>query len=316
MARRLALRTEIAARLHQTRAEKLLPEPIHRHARGQRVLRRDQPPCEVKPIWQFVRRRRFERREDDRHRARDRFARLVIPSAHHDVRSPRLRQVAHDEGCGERRLKIGALFPEAVALGHQRREGHLGRGADIGHEMVAQAFLLLGRAVLRRLFENPLHLAGQIAGWLAVVPTHPGRERERWVRSRIDSTDHAALVPHHRPAELREGKPGHLSPRLQPHLGRRNLETHPLTRLRQRPHVRLRRRVRRSKRNRLIVAPHRPMLPPAHVELEHDRLWKMVRIEKDVGKECRFRRNQAASLPLRNNPVPAPAPCASTPSSR
>ena len=43
MAGRGALRAEVLARLDQTAAEELLPEPVDRHAGDQRVGRIDQP---------------------------------------------------------------------------------------------------------------------------------------------------------------------------------------------------------------------------------------------------------------------------------
>ena len=50
----LALHAEILRRLHQARAEVLLPEAIHRHARGERMLRINQPLREAQPVGRRV----------------------------------------------------------------------------------------------------------------------------------------------------------------------------------------------------------------------------------------------------------------------
>ena len=49
VARRLALRAEVVARLHQADAEELLPEPVDRDAGRQRVLGRHEPVRQVEP---------------------------------------------------------------------------------------------------------------------------------------------------------------------------------------------------------------------------------------------------------------------------
>ena len=90
----VALHAEIVHRPHQPRAKELLPEPVHRHAREQRILRRDQPPGEAQPI---LRRTRQRRTEHLRRTSRDRalFVRQIILPARQDKRRRRRGRLLH-----------------------------------------------------------------------------------------------------------------------------------------------------------------------------------------------------------------------------
>ena len=50
MRRPFALRAEIGGGFHEARAEELLPETVHRDARGERMVGADQPAREIEPI--------------------------------------------------------------------------------------------------------------------------------------------------------------------------------------------------------------------------------------------------------------------------
>ena len=103
MARRLALRAKVVARLHQARAKHLLPEAIDGDAGRQRVLRRHQPLARSSRVSR-CRLRSFDRRQDRRHARLDLFARLVVLPADHDERVARLLQIAKDERARRRFL--------------------------------------------------------------------------------------------------------------------------------------------------------------------------------------------------------------------
>ena len=76
----LALRAEILHRLHQARAEVHLPEPVHGHARGQRIGR-DRPATCAKPR-RLLRTAGGQRRQHRGHAGRDLLAGPVVGAAH------------------------------------------------------------------------------------------------------------------------------------------------------------------------------------------------------------------------------------------
>ena len=95
---RLALYAKVLRRLHQADPEKCLPSPVHRHPRRQRILRRNQPACEVEPVdapaglsisGTAAKQRRY--RTDDLH---VRLA-LIVAAIEHE-RLPPLLHLIHD----------------------------------------------------------------------------------------------------------------------------------------------------------------------------------------------------------------------------
>src|SRR5947208_699279 len=51
MARRAPLRAEVVFGIHDSLAEVLLPETIHRDARRERVVRRNEPAGQIEAVW-------------------------------------------------------------------------------------------------------------------------------------------------------------------------------------------------------------------------------------------------------------------------
>ena len=92
--RRFALGAEVLARLDEAAAEEARPEPIHRHAAGQRVVRVDQPAGQAQAVGRLPGRQRVQLR---RHAGLDRLAEVLEVAAEHDVRRPRLRQLLHHQ---------------------------------------------------------------------------------------------------------------------------------------------------------------------------------------------------------------------------
>ena len=112
-----AVDAEILGRLHQPRAEDLLPEAVHRHPRGERMLRPQQPVGETEPVPRQV--GRHGRQERGRRRL-DFLAALVVIAAEEHVGLGRLGRLLHHVGDGaagaDRRLllfRLGQLADSA-----------------------------------------------------------------------------------------------------------------------------------------------------------------------------------------------------------
>ena len=141
MTRRIALRAEILAAAHQTRAEELLPVAVHRHAGGERILAAHQPAREAEPVrWQIG--RRF--RQHGRSGRGDPLAGLVIRAAHEDESRARLLLLLHHQRGGDLRLggrellaQGGRLIAQPSMLGELR-------------QTVIRELLTLGRGPFRR----------------------------------------------------------------------------------------------------------------------------------------------------------------------
>ena len=97
-----ALHAEVLRRLHQADAEVLLPEAIHRHARGQRMFGTDEPLRKPEPIRRRIRR---QRRQNRGHARRDFVAFLVVFAAHQHERVARLLHFLGDHRGGNRLLQ-------------------------------------------------------------------------------------------------------------------------------------------------------------------------------------------------------------------
>ena len=79
MARPFALRAEVVHRLHEPGAEEHRPPAIHRDARGERLLRRDEPVREIEPGERLaVARLRGELREKRGRAGGDLLAVLIV----------------------------------------------------------------------------------------------------------------------------------------------------------------------------------------------------------------------------------------------
>ena len=141
--RTLALRAEILRRFHQPGAENFLPETIHRHARRERIFRRDEPAREAEPVLRSIRRHRVQRTES---RGRDRFAHLVIRAAHQDVRHRLARLFLLDVRDGRARFDRRLLLLEFLEAEHRLD----GRPVEIVHVEIQQRRLLRRRALFRR----------------------------------------------------------------------------------------------------------------------------------------------------------------------
>ena len=88
----LALRAEIFHRLDDADPEVHLPQPVHHHARGERVRRIDQPSRQAQPVVLGLGRKR---RQDGRQPTRYLLAGLVISAAHQQEGVAWLRALLH-----------------------------------------------------------------------------------------------------------------------------------------------------------------------------------------------------------------------------
>ena len=142
MARPLALRTEVVARLHEARAEQHLPVTIHRDARGEWMVRRDEPLGE----GEAVRRHAFGQRRPHRRHARDDLLALHLKvSAHEDERVARRGHVFHHH-------RGGNLLGERVLIGLELGEVSVGTEQFLRvmlAEKLLQVRALLAGALLR-----------------------------------------------------------------------------------------------------------------------------------------------------------------------
>ena len=122
-----ALRAEILDRLDEAAAEEHLPPAVHRHPRGERMPRIDEPAGKREPVGRSALR---QRRQEGGHAWGDRVARgIVLPPVEH-VRLPRRGQVGHhhhvhrailDGGDLLRRPRIGLFTAESVVDRDERR---------------------------------------------------------------------------------------------------------------------------------------------------------------------------------------------------
>ena len=106
MAGVLPLQPEVLGRLDQAGPEVHLPEPVHGHARGERVVGLDEPAGEPQTIVRHIVR---HRRQHGRHAGIDPLARHVVGAANQpEGVAPRLHLLHHHDG--------GEAFPQRRAL--------------------------------------------------------------------------------------------------------------------------------------------------------------------------------------------------------
>ncbi len=108
MRRLLPLDTEILRGLHQADPEELLPEPVHRHPRGERVLRGHQPLCQAEPVGRSALR---GGRQPLGHLRADLLALEGVFTALQDMGLPRFRAILHHQGRGNGLLQVRELLP-------------------------------------------------------------------------------------------------------------------------------------------------------------------------------------------------------------
>ena len=289
VARRFALRAEVARGFHESDAEDLLPESVHSHPGGEGMRVGDEPAGEVEA--RGLRRIR-ERRQRGGHIARHLLAGFVVLPAQHDEALPRLLHVAHDERGRDRCVENLALFFQRRDLLVHRLERRLRRRAHIRQIVIPELLLVLGFPVLAgHRLEDLVQLLRKLRAVLALARLLPCELRLRWIRRRVLPPRDARLVPIDRAAELRVGQPRDLVAGLEPQLLRLHLQPHPLARIRQRPSVELLRRARLAPLDRPVVAPYCAVLPAAFIKLQHDRLRHVARIEEHVREELARRRH-------------------------
>ena len=142
MRRPLALRAEFIDLRAERVAEELLPEPVHKDARGERVLGRDEPVRQIEPRETMAVRRLELRLEKARRRGRDDFAAFVLPvSARQHAGDRRFHGFRHHD------LRATAAAFENVALNplQIRERRAVGGGAPE---------VILDQCRIRRLREN------------------------------------------------------------------------------------------------------------------------------------------------------------------
>ena len=117
---RIALRAKIIDCVAQASAKKLSPEPVHKHASSQRILRRYEPASEIETIERArigVRRRRQKLR---RRRLDNRAAFILPVAARQDTHGQRIGR----DGDERPRLAVAALAqvgPKRFVFGESSR---------------------------------------------------------------------------------------------------------------------------------------------------------------------------------------------------
>ena len=202
---RFALGAEVIHRAHETFAEALLPEAIHRHARGQRILRRDDPAREAEPIARC----RFEPRSNGcGHAGRHGLPWLVVLAAREDVRGPGFLHLLHDQHGGDGGPEIAFC---QLGCFHQLPRGTK-RGLGKTVRVVIEQQLGFLRAAFRGgHFENAAHaLAPEPIGNLQLlhrplkqthfveltIVTQPGIPAAETQRFRIRNAAIERVAPH------------------------------------------------------------------------------------------------------------------------
>ena len=279
VAGRLALRAEVAAGLHESKSEELLPEAVDRHAGGQGIGRREQPVGEVASVVGLLLGQRVEGRG---HAAGHRFAGLVILPAGHHVRLTRLGQVGHDERRGDHVVE-GLLAGFLGELRGAESVEHLLASLELVLEPPVEQALALGVGPLRGLLaaDQVLEVTGKFGHAGALFLFGPELEGPLDVLGLFDAMADREAVPIDRAVELRESEAVDLHAGFQAELRDVDLELGPLAALGQFSGVDLLRRANASEGNRAFLAPVGAVVPSADVELEHDRLGQIGRLKVD-----------------------------------
>ena len=137
----LALAAEILRCADEAFAEAELPEMVHCHARGQRVVGGSQPLREAKPV---ARRALGERREDSRGLRADALARLIVHAAiQHKGRARFNLHLLHHHDLGFTVEQLGDLLARGTELGQLLGIGLVRGGKIVGAE--GEAFRLVKR---------------------------------------------------------------------------------------------------------------------------------------------------------------------------
>ncbi len=178
MRRPLPLRAEVLGRLHEARAEVLLPEAIDGDARRQRVFADRRANC--------ARPRRFLGASSGSlpsarwNAGLDLLALLVVLAADQDERVARLRHVVHDHAGRDllRRARSSACRGSSICFS-KRIERRPRLGIDVLQEVVADLLLLLVGALVGFGLDRRLHRIGQRATLIATVRTPPTRPATR-----------------------------------------------------------------------------------------------------------------------------------------
>ena len=283
MAGHFALGAEIFGRLHQPHAEKLLPEPVDRNSGREGVIGPHEPLGQPEPV---ARGSLGQGREHRRHVRLDLliFIGPVVLAAQQHVGFARLGQVGHDQRGGYGIFEFLNLLLQPLPLFPQRLELLAGGYAHFLQKMAPQPGQLLLGAFFGRGVDDFFQLLGQSGSSGPLGHSQPAPEGEETALVAGVRAAHARVVPVHRAAELGEGPAVHFGPGLQPHGFGRHFQADPLARRGQGPHGPATGRLVAPPLNP-VLAPVGPMLPIAAVELEHNLVGLVFRVQIDVGEQ-------------------------------
>ena len=293
MARRLALGAEVVARLYQTDAEELLPQAVHLHASGERMLLAHEPLGEVEAGVAILFRQRWK---NGRCAVGYLVFGFVILAAFHDEALTRLRKIGHDEGGGDEILQRLLFGLQRQLFGPHAIDEFTSALALVFKPPFLQALHLCFRPFGGFFAAHErLQIIRQSFDAATLVLLDPHLPRPLRIFGGIDPGTHREVIPIHRASKLSEGITSDFDAWFEAELIGGDFELHPLAGFRQHAHTHSLRGAHLAKGDRTFLAPHGAVIPACGVKLKHDSLRWALRVEVALHADFAVRRDLVAA---------------------